>query len=289
VRRAGERHTDWGFGDLPELLELRGFGPRGDESLIGYPALVDRGDAVELQVFDEPDTAQREHRAGLRRLFAIALREPLKFFEKNVPDMQRLSMLFLPFGGADDLRRELVAALLDRSCLTDPLPQDRAAFEARVAQARPRITLVGQELARTLAAILGQHAGLQKKLAGARAHAAACADVTQQMAALLPKRFVSETPPERFGHLARYLEAAAARLDKLRADPARDASRMAEIAPMLQNFNRAHAALKGRHDARLADFRWLLEELRVSLFAQELRTPMPVSVKRLQRVWDSMT
>ena len=288
VRRAGGRFVDWSFGPLPELLELGGVGPGGDETLIGYPALVDRGDAVELQVFDEPEQAQREHRAGLRRLFAIALREPLKWFEKNVPDAQRLGILYLPFGTAEDLRRELVAALLDRACLGEPLPADRESFEARVADARPRLALIGQELARTLATVLAEHAALQKKLAGAKAFAQAAADVAQQVAALLPRGFVSSTDPARLPHVARYLKAASARLDKLRADPARDAHRLAEIAPMLQNFVRAQAALKGRRDPRLEEFRWLLEELRVSLFAQELRTPVPVSVKRLQKVWESI-
>jgi len=97
-----------------------------------------------------------------------------------------------------------------------------------------------------------------------------------------------ETDAARLGHLQRYLKACSARLDKLRADPARDAQRMAELMPLLAHFNRAHAALKGRYDPRLEEFRWLLEELRVSLFAQELRTPMPVSVKRLQKVWESI-
>jgi acetyltransferase-like isoleucine patch superfamily enzyme len=128
---------------LPELLELQGMGPSGDATLIGYPALIDRDDAVELQVFDEPESAQREHRRGLRRLFAIALREPLKFFDRNVPEFQRLSMLFMPLGTADELKRDLVDALIDRACLGDPWPTDRAAFDERVLQARPRVTLVG--------------------------------------------------------------------------------------------------------------------------------------------------
>ena len=194
----------------------------------------------------------------------------------------------MPFGTAEDLRRELVAAVLDRACLGDPLPADRAGFEARVAEARPRLALIGQELARTLATVLAEHAALQKRLAGAKGFPQAAADVAQQIAALLPKDFVSSTDAGRLGHLARYLKAASARLDKLRADPARDAHRLAEIAPMLQNFTRAQAALKGRRDPRLEEFRWLLEELRVSLFAQELRTPVPVSVKRLQKVWESI-
>ncbi len=289
VRRAGERFTAWDFGQLPELLELRGMGRSGDATLIGYPALIDRDDAVELQVFDEPESAQREHRRGLRRLFAIALREPLKFFDRNVPEFQRLSMLFMPLGTADELKRDLVDALIDRACLGDPWPTDRIAFEERVVQARPRVTLVGNELARTVTAILTEYANLTKKLAGARTGApAAFTDMTQQLAGLMPARFVSATDPARLGHLARYLKAASARLDKLRVEPTRDAQRMAELAPLVQNFLRAQAALKGRRDPRLDDFRWMLEELRVSLFAQELRTPMPVSVKRLERVWESI-
>ena len=288
AHRAGERYTDWGFGELPDLLELGGFGADGRQTLVGYPALVDRSDAVELQVFDEPEVAMREHRAGLRRLFAIALREPLKFYERNVPELARLSMLYMPYGGTDVLKSELVAALLDRACLADSLPASRTEFEARVLQARPRITLIGNELARTVLAILTEHAALQKKLAASRAHAQAAGDVADQLAALVPTRFISATDPQRFGHLVRYLKAATARLEKLRTEPARDAQRMAEIAPLLQNFSRARAALKGRSDPRLEDFRWMLEELRVSLFAQELRTPMPVSVKRLQKVWDSI-
>ncbi|HMS78223.1 MAG TPA: DUF3418 domain-containing protein [Burkholderiaceae bacterium] len=165
---------------------------------------------------------------------------------------------------------------------------DREAFERRVAEARPRLALIGQELARTLATVLAEHAALQKKLAASKGFPQAAADVAQQIGALLPRGFVATTDASRLPHVARYLKAASARLEKVRADPARDAQRMAEIAPMLQNFARAQAALKGRVDPRLEEFRWLLEELRVSMFAQELRTPVPVSVKRLQKVWESI-
>ena len=288
IRRSGERFTAWTFEPLPELLELQGMGPQGDEMLVGYPALVDRGDAAELQVFDEPEVATREHRAGLRRLFALALREPLRFFERNLPDAQKLSMAYAPFGSTDDLKRDLVAALLERTCLTQPLPADREAFEARTAEARAKVTLVGNEVARTLSGILLEYAGVVRKLAAAKSFAQAHADMTQQLAALLSPRFVVETDAVRLGHLQRYLKACSARLDKLRTDPSRDAQRMVELMPLLAHFNRARAALKGRYDPRLEEFRWLLEELRVSLFAQELRTPMPVSVKRLQKVWESI-
>src|SRR5690606_32043486 len=114
------------------------------------------------------------------------------------------------------------------------------------------------------------------------------ADLQKQQSALLGKFFLRDTPYRQLTQFPRYLKAAQVRIDKLRADPARDARLMAEMAPLLVQYQRATSALKGARDARLEEFRWLLEELRVALFAQELRTPMPVSVKRLQKAWSSM-
>jgi len=279
--RAGERFTDWSFGPLPELIELRS----GRDTLIGYPALVDTGDAVELQAFDDPSAARARMRDGLRRLFAIALREPLRFFERNLPEAQRLGLLYSALGSAEELRADLVSALIDRACLSEPWPDDAAAFAARVAEARPRLNLIGQEIARLAMAVLVELQAVTRKLAQARPFAQAAADIEQQLAALVPRRFVSATPAAQLAHLPRYLKAIAMRIDKLRTDSGRDAQRMAELAPLLANYRRLLAQRKGERDPRLDEFRWLLEELRVSLFAQELRTPMPVSVKRLQKAW----
>jgi ATP-dependent helicase HrpA len=123
---------------------------------------------------------------------------------------------------------------------------------------------------------------LQKKLAAANS------DIAAQLAALLGKDFIRATPFERLAHLTRYLKAAALRLDKLRADPARDARLLADWQALAKPFEREHLAMKksGVVDPALEEFRWLLEELRVALFAQELRTPSPVSVKRLQKMWE---
>ena len=127
-----------------------------------------------------------------------------------------------------------------------------------------------------------------RKLPQAKTHAAAYQDIQQQLAALVPASFVSKTPYTQLGHLPRYLKAVVARIDKLRTDPARDARLAGEMAPLLAQYARARAARKGAPDPGLDEFRWLLEELRVALFAQELRTPAPVSVKRLQKAWDAM-
>ena len=129
---------------------------------------------------------------------------------------------------------------------------------------------------------------LPKKLAAARAFTAAVRDIDQQLARLFPSRFVEQTPAAQLGHYPRYLKAIAARLEKLKTDPARDQAQMSELGALQAAYARAVSARKGVPDSRLEDFRWLLEELRVSLFAQELRTPMPVSMKRLQKVWASI-
>jgi ATP-dependent helicase HrpA len=137
--------------------------------------------------------------------------------------------------------------------------------------------------------VLQELATATRKLKDARPAKDVADDINAQLQRLVPKRFALETPWTQLQHLPRYLKAITARLDKLRADPARDAKLMAEVKPLEARYMRRLAELKGVRDARLDDFRWQLEELRVSLFAQELRTPQPVSVKRLDKVWTQLT
>ncbi len=279
-----ENLTTWNFGKLPELLEIR----RGGQTLYGYPALVDRGTHCDVEVFDSPDEAARIHRAGLRRLFALQLREPIKYLEKNLPGLREMAMHFMARGTQEELRDQLIDTALDRACLQEPLPDDDASFHTRRDEGRSRLTLLAQEIARLVGQILGEYAAVLKKLAQAKSFAAAHADLQNQLDALVGKRFIVDTPYAQLTHFPRYLKAIALRIDKLKADSARDARQFAEFQPLLQHYQRALAQRGGVLDARLAEFRWLLEELRVSLFAQELRTPMPVSVKRLYKVWESM-
>ncbi len=279
-----ENLTTWNFGKLPDLLEIR----RGGQTLFGYPALVDRGTHCDVEVFDSPDEAARIHRAGLRRLFALQLKEPIKYLEKNLPGLREMAMQFMPRGTQEELRDQLVDTALDRACLQDPLPADDVAFHTRRDEGRSRLTLLAQEIARLVGQILGEYASVTKKLVQAKPFAAAHADMQNQLDALIGKRFVIDTPYAQLAHFPRYLKGIVLRIDKLKADQARDARQFAEFHPLLQNYQRALAQRGGVMDARLAEFRWMLEELRISLFAQELRTPMPVSVKRLYKVWESM-
>jgi ATP-dependent helicase HrpA len=279
-----QRYTAWTFGELPELLELR----RGAQSLIGFPALIDKGAHVEIEVFDEPEVAALKHRAGLRRLVALQIKEPLRYLEKNIPDLTRMAVAYMALGGsAEELRDQVISVALDRAFLGDPLPTDAAAFAKRVDEGRARLNLIAQEVARQAAAVLAEQAIAARKLKDARPAKEVADDVSAQLARLVTKRFLTDTPWPALQHLPRYLKAVTLRLDKWRADPARDATRLAELRPLEQRYLRRLGELKGGADARLDEFRWLLEELRVSLFAQELRTPQPVSVKRLQKAWEA--
>ena len=279
------RHTDWTFDALPELMELR----RGNQRLVGFPALIDKRSHVEIEVFDEPEVAQARHRAGLRRLFALQLSDALKYLEKNIPDLQRMAAYYISLGSSDELREQIVDAALDTAFLAQPLPTDRDQFAARLKEGRSRLNLIAGEVARACAAVLIEHAAATRKLRDARASKDVVDDVTAQLGRLVAKRFVAQTPWVQMAHLPRYLKAVALRLDKLRADPLRDARLLAELQPLESAFWRTLAQRKGQADTRLDDFRWQLEELRVGLFAQELRTAQPVSVKRLERIWQQIS
>ncbi len=275
--------TAWTFGALPDLLEVK----VGGRDVVGFPALVDEGESVALRAFDTEDKARALHRKGLARLFALALKEQLKFVEKNLP--RELGLQFMPLGSERELKDQLIAATLERTCLADPLPTDRAAFEARAIAAKGRVVLVAQEIARLLGTVLAEYVALQKKLtAMQKAFPAPCADIAAQGAALLQKGFVIAVPFERLAHFPRYLKAASLRLDKARADAGRDARLMADWQGLAKPWERERLALlkSGQLDPFLEEFRWLLEELRVALFAQELKTSSPVSVKRLQKMWE---
>ena len=280
----GQRHNAWTFGELPELLEMR----KGGQVLVGFPALVDAGDAVMLEVFDEPDAAARKHRAGLRRLFAMQTRDALKYLEKNIPDLQKMGGAYLGLGTVEDLRAQIVEVALERAFLLEPLPTDAAAFQRRVEEGRGRLTLIANEVARLAALILAEYATTARKVRDSKQAGDAAADAAQQLQRLMPKHFLAATPWAQLQHFARYLKAITLRLEKYRSDPARDATRLAELRPLDTRYWRLVAERKGVADARLQEFRWLLEELRVSFFAQELRTPQPVSVKRLDKAWQQI-
>ena len=288
---AAQTYTAWTFGELPELMEVR----RGAQAMVGFPALIDRTTHVEIEVFDEPDVAAAWHRAGLRRLLALQLKEPLKFLEKNIPDLQKMAGAYMGLGTMEELRAQVIDVAMDRAFLIDPLPSDEITFKARLTEGRSRLNLIAQEVARQGLLVLTDYAAAVRKLKDSKLKDSrlkdsksgqeVADDVQAQLQRLVGKHFLSQTPWPALLHLPRYLKAVLLRLEKLRVDPARDAAKLDELRPLEQRWLRRLADLKGAPHARMDDYRWLLEELRVSLFAQELRTPQPVSAKRLDKAW----
>ncbi len=269
---AETRHSSWDFGDFADTREVK----RAGQKVILFNALVDDGDAVLLRAFDQRDAALAAHRGGLRRLFMLLLKDQVKYLEKNLPDAQRLGMLYMALGTPQELQQQIFAMTFDRCCLNDPLPTSAAAFAERGKAAKARLLLVAQELARLAGQVLTEYQAVQKLLPTLKAHPAVQKDVREQLEFLLPKNFVALTPYERLQHVPRYLKGIQLRAEKLRNNPSRDAQCLQQMQPLLQAWQKR----RSERD----EFAWMLQELRISLFAQELKTPVIVSVKRLEKM-----
>jgi ATP-dependent helicase HrpA len=286
IEREGLRA--WDFGDLPREISFT----RGGRRLTGYPALADEGDSVAIRLYDLKPAAEAAMRAGVRRLMRLALKEQMKQLEKNLRGFEQAALQLRGVAAAGELREDLIGAIADRAFLgDDALPRTQKEFEAQLKRARARLPAVTDAACRLFCEIAAEYQCVVQKLdAAGRAAARPAADIRGQLSRLIGKGWLGATPWERLAHLPRYLKAMQLRLDKYAKDPERDARHAQGIAERWQRYEeRAEKQRKaGAVDPRLAQFRWHLEELRVSLFAQELRTPYPVSYKRLDKLWSAM-
>ena len=277
--------TSWNFGELPELLEIK----RGRQSVVGFPALVDQGEDCRIDVFDEPQEAVVAHRQGLIRLFKIALKEQIRYLSRNLKELPQLGMLYMALGTQEELKEEIIDCALIQSCLAQPWPSNEREFNDRVKNAKTRFGLLLQEVIRLLQQIMNEWALALKKHNLIKSHKEAYDDIRQQLNGLIYKGFLSRVEYATLQHYPRYLRAVQLRIDKLKNDARRDQQLMQDVQLLQTKYQRRLAQLKGVHDQQMDEFANLLQELRVALFAQELRTPMPVSVKRLERAWQSMS
>ena len=275
----------WDFGDLPETLTLA----RGGRKLTGFPALVDDGMSVSLALLDTREAADRATRAGILRLLRIALKDALSRFEKGGAGFAQAALPLKTAIPTESLLADVLAAACDRAFLgEDPLPRNERAFAEQVRRARARLPAVVEGAFRLLATIAAGHVALTQHLmrlpGGLRPVGS---EVQAQRDALVYPGFLCATPWVRLQHLPRYLEALDRRLTKCADNPDRDARHAGDVAALWRRYrDRAERDRQaGRADPALEEFRWLLEELRVSLFAQELKTPHPVSFKRVERAW----
>ncbi|KVW98933.1 ATP-dependent RNA helicase HrpA [Thiobacillus denitrificans] len=295
--------VEWNFGDLPEQVKFK----RGGRELVGYPALVDNGESVDLRLLDAADVAEAETRRGVVRLLRIALAAQFKQLDKDLARETALALKYRSFGSPEQLRAALIDAIATRALLgDDDTPRDAKTFNKQKERAKPKISVVKQALLRDVAEILDLHAQVAARLAAKPQFTAAMRDETAHLAALVPPDFITATPWTHLKDLPRYLRGILKRLEKLSASEQRDSRGMAGVLTLQNKYLARRAQMKGEAPARgtppdtrlsgglgavpaaLEDFRWQLEELRISLFAQELKTPYPVSAKRLDKLWGEL-
>jgi ATP-dependent helicase HrpA len=279
----------WDFGDLPKTLTFT----KDGHQLTGYPALEDNKENVAVKLFDTEAAAQKAHRLGVARLMRFELKEQMKQLEKGLPQFNQYALLLRNLISPDDLREEMLLAISDRAFIgEDNLPRTNAEFMNLKQRARTRLPAVVDATARLATSIAQEYQALTQKLNTLPGNMARVKkEVEEQLALLLPKRFFSLTPWERLQHIPRYLKALKLRLDKYPNSVERD-TRSAQTVQVIwqrwqdkvSNLRKANAEVS----VALEDYRWLVEELRVSLFAQELKTPFPVSAKRLDKIWEEM-
>jgi ATP-dependent helicase HrpA len=278
----------WDLGDLPASLAITRHGAR----VTGYPALVDDGDAVSLTLMDTEDAAADSSRRGMVRLLDIALKDSVKAYEKGVPAFNEAALKLKATIPSAQLLADVLQAGRVRAYLADdPLPRSAEAFAEQVRRARTRLPAVMDAAWRLVGDIAARHHALSQRLAAAaKPWPRLAAEVRSQRDALVYPGFVSATPWEQLTQIPRYLAALERRLAKYAERPERDARHAEHVAGWWRRYQERLEADRaaGRRDPRIAGFRWLLEELRVSLFAQELKTPFPVSFKRVERAWEEL-
>lgn len=277
-------HRTWAFGRLEPMMEVMSAG----QVLCGYPALEDMGEGVRLRLMDDPDRAKAIHLRGLSRLFALTVKEQLRALERDLQRNRELSVGWVALGEQESLVEQLSLLAIRRAFLSDAWPDSPESFEALAQSGRARLMLIAQEAVRWLAGLIQEWTQVQRRIASLRSTDPVMADVQEQLQRLLPKGFVLSCPDERAKHIPRYLKAISLRLDKRRADPERDELRMSEVRSVELPFWRWAKSQRGTLSEEAVGFRWLLEELRVASFAQELKTPVPVSAKRLQKTWSTL-
>ena len=282
--------TEWNFGELPDIMEIK----RKGQSLIGHPALVDHETYCSLEVFDSPDEATRQHRKGLLRLFKLQLREQIRYLEKNLKPLQPVQMqaamldcMAEVFDSFEAMREAVIDASLMQCALCEPLPVNSEQFESRRQDAKGKLNLIAQDISRLLSEVVAETGNVSKKLKNC-SDKWVLEDIERQLKGLFFKDFLLKIGYSHLSHYPRYLKAILVRLEKRRDEPEKDAQKMRDVVRFVTLYDREIAVRKGVTDSRLEEFRWMIEELRVSLFAQKLRTPMPVSVKRLDKVWSSI-
>jgi len=286
----------------PKTVEAKAFAQVAEKtqqkiaglSMTVYPALVEEAGTVKEERFSTQAEAEYQHRRALQRLLLQQLAEPAKFLRGKLPGLTELGLLYRDMGRVEALVEDILLASLD-SCILEgqqPLPRDGAALATLAERKRSDWTAHAERLAKLTLEILKLWHGLQKRFKGKidLAQAIALNDIKQQLGNLVYSGFVRETPADWLKELPRYLKAIEQRFEKIGAQLQRDRVWSGELAGYWEQYQArlAKHGQEGKRDPQLLLYRWMLEEYRVSLFAQQLGTKIAVSDKRLSKQWSQV-
>jgi ATP-dependent helicase HrpA len=277
--------TSWDFGPLPEVFT--------DGEVKAYPALVDAGAAVDIRLFETAAVARLAMRAGTRRLVLLAVKSPANDVAKRLTTAQKLVLSDNPHGSVAALFADCVSCAVDGLIAEAGGPaRDAAGFAAIVEHVRPRLHAATYDIVTWAEEILRGAHETRIRLSGLRspALAPAVADIGEQLDGLIAPGFLTAAGAGRLPAVSRYVKAAGRRLDKLTDNAGRDAQQMAVVHRVQDAFAGARAALppESRTSDAVTEIRWQIEELRVSLFAQTVGTPQPVSERRIMTAVESL-
>ncbi len=271
--------TDWNFGDLPESIEIETQGV----TMQGFPALVDEDDVLSLRVFASVEAAEEKMSAGLRALYRKQLQQEVKYLIRNLPGIDVLCLRFAVFGKSEVLKRDIVDAALDRTFIHDqPMPRSREAFLQILESQKQALVGNANAICAVLAETFEAHRDIARRMGGSvsLSWVEPSADIKDQIHRMIYPGFVSATPPQSLVRLPIYFKAISRRFDSLDREPDRDRRRRAEMLPV---WERIKSAIDDPRTGRqMQQLRWMFEELRVSVFAQDLGTAEKVSLGRVE-------
>ncbi|MET7705753.1 ATP-dependent RNA helicase HrpA [Micromonospora sp. NPDC005413] len=278
---------EWSIGDLPRTIEQ----VRAGYAVTAYPALVDEGATVGVRVFDSPAEAEAAHWAGTRRLLRLTVPSPARFLQGRLNNEAKLALSRNPHGGVQELIEDAAGAAIDRLIGDAGGPAwDADGFAALREKVRADLVDTVVEVMDRVRKVLAAAYAVEQRLGATRnlAVVAALADIRSQLAGLVHAGFITEAGYARLPDLLRYLTAIERRLDRLGGNPQRDRQQQDRVAAVQKEYADLLAALPParRNSAPVRQIRWMIEELRVNVFAQALGTPYPVSEQRIYRAMD---
>ena len=276
--------TSWEFDDLPEGLETE----IKRLKIKVYPALVDNQNSVSIRHFDTPEKANKNMRAGLIRLYALVLKKDINYLKKNFPGIDKISLYYSTVGSADKIKEDIIHAIIEQLFIPDgKMARTQAEFEKIRTEGVPRLIDEANHLCRLIGDILRKHHEISASISDniTPVKLRAITDIKEQLSTLIYPGFVSNTPLSWLKSYPRYFDAILKRLDKLNYSPEKDAGKLAQLKPLWEIWKQISDANQqsGNECPEIDEVHWLLEEYRVSLFAQELKTVMPVSQERVKK------